>query len=264
MSARLVFRALAAAAVFAGAQSPRIARAQEPTMAQCYDAHETGQLQRKRGQLQRARVSFGTCGRNVCPPVVQRDCVSWAAELAKAQPSVVIAVVRDDGTDVLGARVFIDNASTPADGRGVELDPGEHKVRVDRPGEASFERRFAVREGDRARRVAIVLPGARDQEERGLGKPPLLTYVFGGVAVLSLGSFGTFAVLGKAREDELGKSCGDRCSDAEVAEVRRSYLVADISLGVAAVAAGAAIVTWLVAPNKSKPATTATIDPISR
>ncbi len=256
MSARLVFRALVAAAVFLGTQSPRVARAQEPTMAQCYDAHETGQLQRKRGQLQRARVSFGTCGRNVCPAVVQRDCVSWATELAKAQPSVVIAVVRDDGIDVLGARVFIDNASTPADGRGVELDPGEHKVRVDRPGEASFERRFAVREGDRARRVAIVLPSARD-EARGLGRPPLLTYVFGGVAVLSLGSFGTFAVLGKSREDELGTSCGDRCSDAEVAEVRRSYLVADISLGVAAVAAGAAIVTWLVAPKTSKPATTA-------
>ena len=227
-------------------------------MAQCYDAHERGQLQRRRGELQRARVSFATCGRNVCPPVVQRDCVAWAADLAKVQPSVVIAVVRDDGTDVLGARVFIDGASTPADGRGVELDPGEHKVRVDRAGEPSFERRFAVREGDRSRRVAIVLPSAADAPTS--RKPSALTYLFGGVALLSLASFGTFAVLGKSREDHLGNTCGDRCSDDDVAGVRRSYLVADISLGIAAVATGAAIVTWLVAPKRTAVATQARVD----
>ena len=44
------------------------------------------------------------------------------------------------------------------------------------------------------------------------------------------------------------------CSDDQVGDVRRSYIVADVSLGVAIVALGAAAVTWIVAPGSS-PAT---------
>lgn len=228
------------------------ADAPAPTTAQCYDAHEAGQIQRKRGRIHDARVSFATCDRSVCPPIVQRDCVAWAAELAAAQPSVVVAVVREDGTDVLGARVLVDGAPAPVDGHALELDPGAHTVRVERVGEAPFEERFAVREGDRARRVPIVLrepatsPAAR--------KPPLATYVLGTAAILALGSFGTFAYLGKSRENELSASCGDRCSDDAVAEVRRSYLAADISLGAAVVAAGAAVVVWVTSSKNAAPA----------
>jgi hypothetical protein len=251
-------RVFSLAAVLAAASAPRAAVADEPSAAQCYDAHERGQLQRKRGEIHNARVSFGTCGRNICPSVVQRDCVTWAQELATQQPTVVVAVVRGDGGDVVGARVFIDGASTPADGRAVELDPGQHSVRVERAGEPAFDRRFSVREGDRARRVAIVLPG--ELTARGIGKPPVLTYVLGGVAIVSLASFGTFGALGKSRENELTASCVDRCSDSDVASVRRSYLVADISLGVAIVSAAAAVILWVVAPAKSAARTEAHID----
>ena len=245
MMPRLALLVLAVVAIAA----PRAALAGEPSTAQCYDAHETGQLQRKRGELRKARVSFGTCGHNACPAVVQRDCVTWAQELAAQQPTVVIAVVRTDGTDVLGARVFIDGASTAADGTTVELDPGQHSVRIERVGEPSFEQRFAVREGDRARRVAIVLPA--EPGGRGASSPPLVTYALGGVSVLALASFATFAALGKTRENELTNSCGDRCGDGDVAGVRRSYLAADISLGVAVVSAAAAVIFWLVAPARA-------------
>jgi hypothetical protein len=249
---------LVAAVLLAAVSAPSTAVADEPSAAQCYDAHETGQLQRKRGEIHKARISFGTCGRNVCPSVVQRDCVAWAQELATQQPTVVVAVVRSDGTDVLGARVFIDGASTAADGRAVELDPGQHSVRVERAGEPAFDRRFSVREGDRARRVAIVLPG--EPAPRGLGKPPVLTYVLGGVALVSLASFGTFGALGKSRENELTETCVDRCSDSDVAGVRRSYLVADISLGVAIASAAAAVILWVAAPARPAPRTEARID----
>ena len=258
MSSARAARILVGVAMLAAVSAPRSAVADEPSAAQCYDAHEAGQLQRKRGEIKSARVSFGTCGRNVCPSVVQRDCVAWAQELATQQPTVVVAVVRSDGSDVLGARVYIDGGSTAADGRAVELDPGQHSVRVERTGEPTFERRFSVREGDRARRVAIILPGA--PASRGLAKPPVLTYVLGGVALVSLASFGTFGALGKARENELTDTCVDRCSDSDVAGVRRSYLVADISLGVAIASAAAAVILWVVAPAKPAPRTEAHID----
>lgn len=233
-----------AAVLLLSSTTADVARAADAALAECYDAHEAGQLQRKKGSILAARQSFATCGRSMCPSIVQKDCVVWAQELAAQQPTVVIAVVRSDGTDVLGARVFIDGASTPADGHGVELDPGKHTVRVERGGAPSFDRSFTVREGDRARRVAIVLPS--DPAPR-RSSPPLLTYVFGGVTVASLASFGTFAAIGKSRENELADSCGDRCGASEVDSVRRSYLVADVSLGVAVVSATAAVIAWLVA-----------------
>lgn len=216
--------------------------------AQCYDAHEAGQVQRKRGELQKARVSFATCGRSSCPAIVQRDCVAWATELAVEQPSVVIAIVRDDGRDVLIARVSVDGLGVEIDGRAIELDPGEHRARVEIAGRPPLEQRFAVREGDRARRVSIVL--ASEKRPRRLPPPPTVSYVLGGIAVASVASFGTFAWLGTSREDELSRTCVDRCSDSDVAGVRGSYLAADISLGVAIVAAGAAVVTWLLAPRE--------------
>jgi hypothetical protein len=238
---------LALVAVVAGIAAPSVAGASEPTTAACYDAHEAGQVARKRDEIHKARASFAACGQSACPPIVQRDCVAWAAELAELQPSVVLAVVRGDGSDVLGASVSIDGSPVEADGRGVELDPGEHHVRVERADGAPFEQSFAVREGDHARRLEIVLPDPTPS--RGLGKPPLVSYVLGGVALVSAASFGTFAWLGKSRENELTDACGNRCGDEEVASVRRSYLAADISLGVTVAALGAAVITWLIAPR---------------
>jgi hypothetical protein len=220
------------------------------TTAACYDAHEAGQLQRKRGELRKARGSFATCGAPSCPSIVQRDCVVWAGELAAQQPSIVIAVVQPDGKDVLGARVSVDGTPVTADGRAIELDPGEHRVHVEARSEAAVEQRVTVHEGERARRLSIVVGSARPPLLR--SGPPTVSWILGGVAVLSLASFGTFAALGKSDENELGRTCGDRCSDDQVAGVQRSYVVADVSLGVAVVAAGAAIVTWVFFPERAK------------
>lgn len=229
--------------------SPRPSRAEGATsVAQCYDAHETGQLQRKRGELRKARASFAACGQTSCPSIVQHDCVAWAAELVTQQPSIVIAVVRNDGTDVLGASVSIDGAPVTVDGRTLDVDPGVHRMRVEVPGEPPLEQRFAVREGERSRRVAVVV-ASKEQRHSRLA-PPMISYVLGGVSVLALASFGTFAWAGKSRENELARTCVDRCSDDDVAGVRTSFVIADLSLGVAAIAAGAAILTWVFAPNQ--------------
>jgi len=215
----------------------------------CYDSHESGQLKRKRGEWRKARTSFAACGDSRCPSIVQRDCVTWAGELAAQQPSIVVAVVRDDGKDLLNARVTLDGTPISIDGRAVEVDPGEHRVRVVLPSRAPFEQRFAVREGERLRRVNVTVPkpGAESSS-----KPTAVTWISGGVAVLALGSFVTFAALGKSRENELADDCAGKCSDAEVGEVRRSYLLADVSLGVAVVAGGIAVASWLMSPKSGK------------
>lgn len=218
---------------------------------QCYDAHEAGQLHRKRGELHQARVSFATCGAPSCPSIVQRDCVTWAAELSREQPSVVLAVVGPDGRDVGSARATLDRAPAALDGHAVELDPGEHRLHVEAPGAPPVDQRFTLREGERARRIKVVV-GEEPAPRR--TSPEAATWILGGVGVVSLASFGTFAVMGKSRENELARTCDARCTDDEVASVRRSYVAADVSLGIAVLAAGAAIVTWVLAPKTTRTA----------
>src|SRR5688572_4758057 len=92
-------------------------RADADDAARCYDAHEQAQMERKTGAWMKARRLLAVCGSERCPSMVQRDCVTWESELAARQPSVIVAVVRDDNTDVLGARATLDGARLDREGR---------------------------------------------------------------------------------------------------------------------------------------------------
>jgi hypothetical protein len=72
---------------------------------------------------------------------------------------------------------------------------------------------------------------------------PTATYSLGGVAALGLASFAGFALAGASVQ-----ACAPGCSSAEVAALRRDYLVADVSLVGALAAAGGAIAFALASP----------------
>lgn len=81
-------------------------------------------------------------------------------------------------------------------------------------------------------------PGPTRPETR--SKVP--SYVLASVAVVGAASFGFFALRGKRLEGDL--DCGSRCPDTELDPITQSYLIADISLGVGAVALAGAIYFW--------------------
>jgi hypothetical protein len=114
-----------------------------------------------------------------------------------------------------------------------------------------------LRTGERNRSVIATMDGGRDDRpddarrddaregEKPSGNVPTATWVFGGIGILALGSFGTFAVLGAQEKARLRTTCSPACSDSEVSTLRRDYLVADISLGVGIVALGLATIFLL-------------------
>jgi hypothetical protein len=63
--------------------------------------------------------------------------------------------------------------------------------------------------------------------------------MLGGVGIAALGSFTYFALSGKAEERKL-RRCAPDCEPDDVTPMRTRYLVADVSLGVAALSLGAA------------------------
>ena len=85
---------------------------------------------------------------------------------------------------------------------------------------------------------------------------PLTTWVFGGVALASLGVGTVFALDGSAKETDLDR-CRPSCPAGAVNDASTSYAVADILLTAGVVSAVAAAVIYFTRPTVAAPATTA-------
>jgi hypothetical protein len=230
---------------------------------ECIIAHETGQSARRTGRLRQARVHFVACASETCPSDVRKECSGQLDDIDARLPSIVVEA-RDQAAAVAEARVFMDGAllADKLSGLALSVDPGPHTLRVECNGGRISERPLMLNEGDKLHRVTVdcstptspaaapTAPGAR---EAGAPPIPMAAWVLGGVALAALGTFGTFAVLGRAKESSLTDSCAPTCHERDVAPVERQYLIADVSLIVAALSsAGAlAVLFWPRAPATS-------------
>ena len=217
-----------------------------PSKEQCLDAHEKGQLLERDGKLLESRDRYRTCAHKACPALVTKDCT---ARLAEIEPK--IASVRVDSSATVGATVTLDGEPLPpagADGT-IELAPGEHVFRVSTAGGESSEKTITLEAGQKNVDVVLEAPKPAPApepepepvpapEEPGREIAPAV-WVLGGVAVVGLVGFVAFAAAGKSKQSELD-TCKPGCNQSDVDSMRQRYLFADISLGVAAVAAGAA------------------------
>jgi hypothetical protein len=68
-------------------------------------------------------------------------------------------------------------------------------------------------------------------------------YALGGLGLAGVGAFAYLGGTGLDEKNQLRASCGNTCTDAQVAPLKARYIGADISLGVGVVAALAA--AWL-------------------
>lgn len=231
---------------------PARASALEPG-AQCLQASEKGQDARERGALRAARAHFVACAADSCLKTMRVDCARWLDELETSIPTIVVGARDGSGADLFDVRVKVDGEPVEdvQAGRPIVLDPGPHVVRFER-GKAPLlevrEVKVLLRTGERNRSVVATMTGREgprdtDRDEgssRRASSVPTASWIFGGIGVLALGSFGTFAVLGAQEKARLRTTCSPGCSDTEVSTLRTDYLVADISLGVGIVALGLA------------------------
>jgi hypothetical protein len=219
----------------------------------CADAYHAAQFQRKNGTLRKARESLLVCASDKCPSILQPDCVRWLGEVEAAIPSVVFAAKGPDGKDVVEVRVSIDGevVTDTLDGKAVVLDPGKHTIRFERPGEKPISQGILVREGEKARVVSaswakpdttsetktvVVTEAARPVSSN----PKTAAWIFTGVGVVGLATFGTLALLASNRRQELRDQCYGHCNESDIDDVKRRFLFADVALGVGIVSLGVA------------------------
>jgi hypothetical protein len=261
-----VCRALAPAVVLAAVSWPSPAAANRPQQAECIDAYTDGQELKHAGALRRARERLLICARDPCSPVLVRDCVSWLEEIERKLPTVVVEARDSQGHDINDVGVWIDGAEVASklDGRAIEIDPGEHKLRLTHTGNGDIEQPLTVREGDKGRRLSFAFPAPVRPEAAVIAPAPAPTvprdarpetqkrgipggvYPLGAASVLALGVSAYFGVKGLRLRGDLD-ACKGACPSDRVNDARHSFLASDIALGVAVVSLAAAAVVWLTA-----------------
>ena len=233
----------------------------------CLAAHETAQLARLDGKLVLAKQRLGACAVANCPAALRADCTQWLAEVKNAIPSVVLAATSERG-DETQVRVFLDGSplTDRLDGNSFELDPGPHRFRFELAPYAAIEESLLLREGERERLVrvrfvnaaALVTPPgpARAPAPAARARPvPWITYALGGLSLVALGTTTYFGLHALGEQNDKLDTCAPLCSSAEIREVSRPALAADISLLVAVLAGGGAAYTYWTRP--ALPANTA-------
>jgi hypothetical protein len=219
----------------------------------CVNSAETAQELRKQNKLRSARDQLNVCSQHSCPSVIRKDCTAWLAEVGKLIPTLKLEARDPDGKPLLDVRVIVDNTivaqqlSDPPN--PVEVDPGQHIVRFERTGSTPAEQAVTVAAGEATRTVRVDLAPLAKPDDKARDRhatsdtrapTPLATYVFGGVGIVALASFAGFAVKGSSDYSDLVQSCRPHCTSDQTSPVSTEFLVANVSLAVAAVSLGAA------------------------
>jgi hypothetical protein len=219
--------------------------------AQCLGAYEQGQRQRKAGALAQARATFTFCVSDACPRALHEDCSRWLTEVVEATPKAVFRVASSSGEALNGVRVHLDGGEGKPAGEGpVELDPGVHVARLELAGYRRAERRFTVSERESLTLEVVLAPttateaplaamspagsGLRSDgraERQRLSLAPI--WIGAGLGVVGASGFTYFGLKARAADRSLD-SCTPSCDRAKVESIERDYLLANLSLGAAA------------------------------
>jgi hypothetical protein len=226
---------------FAGAEgAERSARADSPDV--CVAATVEGQKLQRAGKLVEARDRYVTCARAECPEDIVSRCATWAQGVIDAIPSLVVIARDEAGTDIPAARVRVDGGPpAPRSARAIELNPGTHRITVERDGSAPVTVDVVLHDGEKNRAVNATFPGPKKPSALAERPVPAVTWVAAGVGVAALGAFTFFAIDGA--HDRTASHCDTGCARSDKSRVDGKLFAADLSLGIGLVAAGVA--TWL-------------------
>jgi hypothetical protein len=237
----------------------RAAHADGASPSQCAASYADAQRLRQRGQLLAAREASRVCASASCPAVGRTDCATWIGELDRAIPSVIVVARGESDSDARALRVTVDGAprSDAAQGRAIEIDPGDHTFRVERDGDAPLEQVVTVFQGERDRvlrfelRAVPVAKGPDAPTPAFDGSPSYTPAIaLGATSAIALGVSAWLGLSGRNDLSKLRSTCAPTCSDDSVDPVRRKLVASDIALGVGVVAAAFGVY-FVVAPPRS-------------
>lgn len=231
--------------------------------AECLDAYEKAQRVRQEGKLRESKKQLALCARDACPASIRKDCGRWLDEVDQSIPTVVLRATGANGEDLKDVRVTMDGEplATSLTGAAVPIDPGAHTFVFTPAGASPVTVEAVVAEGDKRRVIAMKaenaarpIPAEPPRDDRhdttATERPvPALTWVLGGVGLLSLGGFGFFALRGASTRSDLD-SCRPFCPQDDIDASKQNYVIGDVFLGVSIVALAGAVILYVTRPEK--------------
>jgi hypothetical protein len=147
--------------------------------------------------------------------------------LRGAIPSLLIAARRPDGEETVNATVIVDDAilGTAVPTVAIELDPGEHVVRLAHEGWVAEPQRVVLREGEAARRVAFRFAEVGATEAVPVSPPKEIGVAFTSLGSVMLGAGGAVFVAGLVKYASLSKAtCAatGMCLPSDVTTIKSS------------------------------------------
>lgn len=241
----------------------------DSTKQACVQAYVEAQRLRKADKLTEAREKLELCADDACPATVKKDCKPWLADNDREQPTVLLSALDLSGNKTTTVRVLVDGTKIgdQLPSAAIKIDPGAHKIRFEAEGLEPIEVELSLQKGEKGREVVADFSTQKQAEKPAAATPlsteptppgrktPTLVYVLGGVGVLGLASFAYFGSTGKSDEDELAEGCAPKCDPGDVDAAHQKMLIADISLGVSAVALGAAAYLFFTRPARTETST---------
>ena len=221
---------------------------------ECASAAEQGQALRNQGKLGEARGRLRVCAASTCPGTIRVDCARWLEDLDAAQPSFVVRATDPSGNDVPDVTVKLDGRiiATRLDGRAYPVDPGEHTVACERPGNLEYIQKLVMRLGERNRSVACGLVAASTR----LPPPPsppappgrgsALPWVVGGTGAATAAAGIALWVWGTHDLRALHDRCDfaePGCTDADRSAIRTRLVAGDVAVLLGGLAVATAV--WL-------------------
>jgi hypothetical protein len=252
--------------LLAGLLVTSFASGAEQTKQKCAANSESAQDLRRAGKLHEARASFAACTAASCPGPIREDCAQRLKDIEAAMPTVVLEAKNAAGHDLSAVRVTMDGTllREELDGTAIAIDPGEHTFAFEASGFRKTEDTAVVREGERDRRVRVVLESlapasgiARDAPrsvDRDPRRPLGLALGLAGGAGIAVGA--VVGLVAKATYDNaLQAECGgdpNRCTpqgtkDGQTAHSQATASTVALVAGGVLLAGGA--VLYFTAPN---------------
>jgi hypothetical protein len=228
----------------------------------CFTAAERAQPLMKEKRFREARADLEMCARDVCPRVARTDCRDWLSQVDREQPSIVIAAreanSHGDVRDVVGVRATIDGGITVdrVDATPITLDPGKHRVRVERPGREPIEQTIDLRESEKGHVATFTwqtqwVPPHRDAPaDVPMTRPvPPGVYALGilGLAAVGVGSY--LEANGLSKRNTL-QGCKPNCQQSAVDEALSFTRAGDITVGTGIAALLGATVLFFARPSE--------------
>jgi hypothetical protein len=232
--------------------------AQSNTKNECVASYQQAQVSRQEGDLLKAQQELVSCAGAGCPDAMQADCSRWLEEVQTALPSVVFRALTPNGADVPDARIELDGQPERAlDGRSTTLNPGQHQVTVRAPHFAPITLQVQFVEGQKLRQQALTLHPVTDTPSAAGPAAPtaaagsntaarrftVVQWVGASGAIAGGLGFTYFGLKARAGDSDLG-ACSPTCSKGAVADVKRNYLAANVSLGLGLVGLAVAAVHY--------------------